>query len=74
MEAEPALLRERDLPPFAAAVAVLLAWPPVAQRLGVLVDPISSVEASDGPDAEPMPLSTRIEHHPEVTLTRHLPR
>ena len=58
----------------AAAVAVLLAWPPVAQRLGVLVDPISSVEASDGPDAEPMPLSTRIEHHPEVTLTRHLPR
>ena len=24
--------------------------------------------------AWPMPLSTRIEHHPEVTLTRHLPR
>jgi len=57
-----------------AAVAVLLASPPVAQRLGVLVDPISSVEAAEGPDAEPMPLSTRIEHHPEVTLTRHLPR
>jgi len=57
-----------------AALAVLLAWPPVAQRLGVLVDPISSVEASEGPDAEPMPLSTRVEHHPELTLARHLPR
>jgi fucose 4-O-acetylase-like acetyltransferase len=57
-----------------AAVAVLLAWPPVAQRLGVLVDPIRSMEESEGPDAEPMPLSTRVEHHPELTLARHLPR
>jgi len=56
-----------------AAVAVLLAWAPVAQRVGVLVDPISSME-SEGPDAEPMPLSTRVEHHPELTLARHLPR
>ncbi len=57
-----------------AVVAVLLAWPPVAQRLGVLVDPISSMEAADGPDADAMPLSTRVEHHPEVHLARHLPR
>jgi fucose 4-O-acetylase-like acetyltransferase len=54
-------------------VAVALAWPPVAQRLGVLVDPISTVDA-DGPDAGAMPLSTRVEHHPELALTRHLPR
>ena len=31
-------------------------------------------QALPGGDAEPMPLSTRIEHHPEVTLTRHVPR